>query len=127
MTINIEALKTKFPAEFAAVYAAGREAGIAAERDRVVGHLRAGEISGASAIAHEAIADGRDVGALATEYLEAGLRRRYQRDRLDDDEAIAEAANGAVHTETVADGGDIVADIAVGRPTNFGTGRGVVK
>lgn len=117
MTFNLENLKAQFPAEYAAVFAAGRAAGraagVAAERDRVAGHLRAAELSGARALATAAIRDGRDVAALSNAYLTAGLQRRDQNARAEDELMIAEAADGARSTATTSDSGfaDRVADI----------------
>lgn len=114
MKIDLEALKLKHPEAFGAVFAAGRESGIAAERDRVAGLLRAGELSGASELAHAAIRDGREVAALSTQFLEAGLRRRHQQNRQADDDALGEITT-AREGGTPGDAGDTVAAIVTGK------------
>lgn len=114
MTIDLKVLKTKYPAEYSAIF----EAGVAAERDRVQGHLKAASLSGATALAHEAIADGRDVATLSNAYLEAGLRQRHQRDRQEDDDAIAGSLR--VSREPRSAGGDAAQTVA-----NIVTGGGI--
>lgn len=113
--MDIEAFRAQHPEAFAAAYAAGRQAGVDAERDRYAGHIRAAQLSGAYTLAFAAIADGRDVGALATEYLEAGMRRRMIADRSDEEFELSLAADGALGTRSSAaqDAGDAVAQAVI--------------
>ena len=115
--IDLQALCAKFPAEYAAVFAAGRADGVAAERDRVQGHLVAARMAGALELAHTAIGDGREVGAVASEYLSIGLRHRDIDLRNLDEASVAAAVDGAQGTATSTAAGkspaDIVADAVV--------------
>lgn len=96
--MDLETLKREHPA----LYAAARQAGVAEERDRVVGHLTLGESSGAMKVACAAIKDGSLLTAtLQATYMAAGMNRQDVTARQTDEEQ-AGAGDGA-STAALAD------------------------
>lgn len=77
------------------VYAAAVEQGVTQERDRVGAHLTMGNASGDMATAIKAVTEGSAMTAsLQATYMAAGMNRRDQSNRQEDDAAAA-GADGA--------------------------------
>lgn len=84
--MSMEEIKAKFPAEYAQIFAAGEESGVAKERKRVCAHLKAGEASSAMEIAAKNIRDGKTFGdeEVQAEYFEAGMKHKLATARAND-------------------------------------------
>lgn len=93
--MDIEELKAKHPALYAAVMAIGATEATARERDRVSAHLEMGLASGDMKTALAAVADGSDMTqTLQAKYMAAGMNRQDIANRQEDDGA-ATPADGA--------------------------------
>lgn len=98
--MDLNTLKAQHPDVYAAA--------IAEEHDRVCAHLTMGQASGEMATAISAIEDKSPMTAnLQAKYMAAGLNRRDQTNRQDDD-AAASAADGANSNEEGTDAADLV-------------------
>ncbi len=114
MKIDLKVLHSRHPAEYEAVF----NAGVAHERDRVAALVHAGTVAGAMDLALAAIKSGSDLDAkLSAQFLERGMCRRMQEDRLADDFEVSLASDGAKGSQTGAEAGkspaDYVADLVV--------------
>lgn len=90
------------------VYAAAVQAGVDQERDRVSAHLTMGNASGDMETAMKAVKEGSAMTAsLQATYLAAGMNRRDQENRQDDDNA-ASGADGANNSAEGQDAADLV-------------------
>jgi ClpP class serine protease len=123
--MNTQELKEQHPDLYAAVLQEGRSAGVeegraageAAERKRVLAHLKLADTTGATKVARDAIESGAstmDEGVFA-EYQAAALNRSAIRDRQQETDKAAGAVNGAATTEDGRDLGDQVADLLAQR------------
>ncbi len=102
--------KATLQAEHPAVYAAVREDGTAAERDRVSAHLILGEASGDMKTALAAAKDGTEMtAALHATYTAAGMNRGDQQAREGDDTSAADAADQQSDDQGVGEVVDLVA------------------
>lgn len=100
--MNLNELKAQHPD----VYAAAVQEGVASERDRVGAHLTMGNASGDMETALAAVNSGDAMTAsLQAKYLAAGMNRRDQDTRQQDDTSAAGAdgANGGGEGEDAAD------------------------
>ncbi len=89
--MDLNTLKAQHPD----VYAAALQEGVNSERDRVSAHLTMGAASGDMETALKAVKEGSEMTAtLQATYLAAGMNRQDQQNRQDDD-AGANAADGA--------------------------------
>lgn len=112
--MDLNTLKAQHPD----VYAAAVQDGVTQERDRVSAHLTMGEASGDMATALTAVGDGSQMTAtLQAKYLAAGMNRRDQQNRQDDDGNTSAAADGAATGSTGKDAADEVLAIV---ETNLG-------
>ena len=101
--MDLEELKTKHPALYAAAMAIGATEATAKERDRVSAHLEMGQASGDMKTALAAVADGSDMTqTLQAKYMTAGMNRRDIADRQKDDGAAA-PADAAADSDADAD------------------------
>lgn len=92
------------------VYAAVLQAGVEQERERVCAHLTLAEAAGAMSIGISAIKDGSALSVkLQAEYMAAGLNRRDVSLRGNDDNAAANALDGANRNATQLDMQDQIA------------------
>ena len=84
--MSMEEIKAKYPAEYAQIFAAGEESGVAKERKRVCAHLKAGEAASAMDIAAKYIKDGKAFGdeEVQAEYFEAGMKKKLAVARAND-------------------------------------------
>jgi ClpP class serine protease len=98
--MTLEVLKAEHPELYAAIFAEGKEAGIVAERKRVQAHLKLATATGATAVAHAAIASGASVmdEEVHAEYLAAGMNRAAVGTR----QAESDAAGAAVSAVAAA-------------------------
>lgn len=122
-------LKAQHPELYAAVFAKGKaegnkagfEEGQASERKRVQAHLKLAEATGATKVAHEAIAAGKSTmdEEVFAEYQAAAFKRNAVADRDDDAAAAAaatkDAANGSGETAEKDLGDSIVAVLDGGK------------
>ncbi len=114
-----EELKLKHPETFAAVREEGYKAGQSEERERCEAHLELGKSTGAMDVAIAAVSSGEGLTVkLQAKYMSAGLNKRDQSARQEDDKAAAEASDGAKGGAAPAASGkspaDIVADAVCG-------------
>lgn len=101
--MDLEELKAKHPALYAAAMAIGATEATAKERDRVSAHLEMGQASGDMKTALAAVADGSDMTqTLQAKYMAAGMNRRDIADRQEDDGAAA-PADGATDSDADAE------------------------
>lgn len=90
--MDVKTLKEEHPSVYAAVLGEGVEMGVAKERDRVEAHLILGEGAGATEIAVAAVRSGDPMTeTYRAKYLAAGMIRRDQDDRLQDDKLVTAA------------------------------------
>lgn len=118
-------LKEQHPDLYAAVLEEGRgaglkeghEAGVAAERKRVLAHLKLADTTGADKVARDAIESGASTldEAVFAEYQAASFKRNAIRDRQQETDSSARAVEGASSTDEGKDLGDQVADILAQR------------
>lgn len=109
--MDLSELKAQHPA----VYSAAVREGINQERERVVAHLTAGEMSGDMETAAKSIRDGAEMTmSLQTHYMMMGVNRAHQKTRQAEDEAAQAALGGAAVTATKGDMGDKVAALLLG-------------
>lgn len=106
--MDLQQLKAQHPE----TYAAAVQEGSTNERDRVLAHLTAGEMSGDMKTASASIKDGAAMTmTLQTQYMMAATNRSDIQNRQDDD-AEASAGDGATAEEDAADpGGDVLSII----------------
>lgn len=103
--MDLNTLKAQHPD----VYAAAMQEGVTAERDRVSAHLTMGKASGDMETALTAVDDGSTMTAsLQATYMAAGMNRRDQSNRQDDEGAASAAADGANSNEVSVDAADLV-------------------
>lgn len=103
--MDLSTLKAQHPD----VYAAAVQEGVTQERDRVSAHLTMGEASGDMTTALSAVNEGSAMTAsLQAKYMAAGMNRRDQQNRQDDDGQAAAAADGAQGEQGGADAADQV-------------------
>ena len=102
--MNLNELRAQHPD----VYEAAVKAGVDQERDRVSAHLTMGEASGDMKTAVDAVKKGDGMTAtLQAQYLAAGMNRRDQDSRQEDDTAAA-GADGANNGGEGQDAADLV-------------------
>lgn len=102
--MNLNELRAQHPD----VYEAAVKAGVDQERDRVSAHLTMGEASGDMKTAVDAVKKGDGMTAtLQAQYLAAGMNRRDQDSRQEDDTAAA-GADGANNGGDGQDAADLV-------------------
>ena len=106
--MDLEELKAKHPAIYAAAKADGATEATAKERDRVSAHLEMGQASGDMKTALAAVDDGSDMTQkLQAKYMAAGMNRKDIEARQKDDEAAAladdTASSGADADSTASD------------------------
>lgn len=105
--MDLKTLKAQHPD----VYAAAVQEGVESERDRVTAHLTMGEASGDNKTAYAAIKDGSEMTAtLQATYMTAGMNRQDVANRQDDD-ANANAGDGANASDDQGDAADAVASM----------------
>ena len=103
--MDLNTLKAQHPD----VYAAAVQEGVTNERDRVSAHLTMGEASGDMTTALAAVNDGSIMTAsLQAKYMAAGMNRRDQQNRQDDDGQASAAADGAQGEQGGEDAADQV-------------------
>lgn len=94
--MDLEELKAKHPAIYAAAKAEGATEATAKERDRVGAHLEMGLASGDMKTALAAVEDGSDMTQkLQAKYMAAGMNRQDIANRQEDDGAAAPADDAA--------------------------------
>lgn len=98
--MNEEELKAKHPELYKAVFkkgmAQGKKKALAQERDRVEGHLNAGEQSGDFKTAHDAIRNGTEMTqTMLSKYMFAGRNRDDRQTRQTETDSAAGAVRGA--------------------------------
>lgn len=94
--MDLEELKAKHPAIYAAAKADGATEATAKERDRVSAHLEMGQASGDMKTALAAVEDGADMTQKhQAKYMAAGMNRQDIAGRQEDDEAAAPADDTA--------------------------------
>lgn len=82
--MDLNQLKSEYPALCAQLVTEGREAGTADERERVTQHLEAGTAAGALDISVKAIGEGKSVGSCVGTYLAAQMNKNDLDARGDD-------------------------------------------
>ena len=102
--------KAQLQAEHPALFAAVRDDGIAAERDRASAHLILGEASGDMKTALTAVKDGVEMtAALHATYTAASMNRADQRAREGDDDSAADGADQQSDDQEASEVADLVA------------------
>ena len=118
--MNEEQFRAQHPELYAAVFEKGKaeggksgaEAGRDAERKRVLAHLKLAATTGASKVAHDAIASGASTldEEVHASYMAAALGRRDVVARQDDSDAAAATVAGAAPTGAPAGHGADLGD-----------------
>jgi ClpP class serine protease len=112
-----EELKSQHPELYAALLEEGQATGVAQERKRVMAHLKLAAATGATKVAHDAIASGASTmdEEVHADYLAAGMNRRDSDARQDDSDKAGkalESAKAAPETE----GGSLIDIFAADLP-----------